>query len=53
MGIEDVTEKARELKRVVDEDDGIMEQELVRRGLVPVEREFLVPDDVREKLRMS
>ena len=53
VGIEDVTEKARELKRVVDEEEGIMEQELVRRGLVPAEREFPVPDDVKEKLRMS
>lgn len=53
VGIEDVTERARELKRVVEGEEGVTEEELVRRGLVPVEREFVVPDDVRERLSMS
>lgn len=53
VGIEDVTERARELKRVVEGEEGVTEEDLVGRGLVPVEREFVVPDDVREKLGMS
>ena len=52
VGIEDVTERARELKRVVEGED-VTEEELVGRGLIPVEREFPVPDDVRERLSMG
>ena len=52
VGIEDVTDRARELKRAVDEQD-VTEGDLASRGLVPVETEFMVPDDVRERLGMS
>lgn len=52
VGIEDVTERARELKRVVEGEE-VSEEDLVRRGLVPVEREFVVSDDVKERLGMS
>lgn len=52
VGIEDVTERARELKSVVEGGE-VTEGELVERGLVPVEREFPVPDDVRQRLCMG
>ncbi|KAM7216331.1 protein of unknown function (DUF4291) domain containing protein [Rhypophila decipiens] len=58
VGIEDVTDKARELKRVLDlEADRPWEwtelKELVRLGLVPVEREVQVPEDIRVLLGME
>ncbi|KAM7200616.1 protein of unknown function (DUF4291) domain containing protein [Rhypophila sp. PSN 637] len=58
VGIEDVTDKARELKRVLDlEADRPWEwtelKELVRMGLVPVEREVQVPEDIRVLLGMD
>ncbi|CAG9938010.1 unnamed protein product [Clonostachys rosea f. rosea IK726] len=51
-GIEDVTDKARELKRVLDEEPGISTEQLIASGLVPEERPFVVPRSVQEKLRM-
>lgn len=51
VGIEDVTERARELKRAVEED--VTNAELVEKGLVPVERVFPVPEDVMKRLRME
>jgi len=53
VGIEDVTEKARTLKRVLDEEDGVGVEELRERGLVPLERVFEVPEDVRKILKMD
>ncbi|SPO04009.1 uncharacterized protein DNG_06692 [Cephalotrichum gorgonifer] len=53
VGIEDVTARARELKRVLDEEEGVGDEELVKRGLLPVEREFALPDDLREQLKMN
>lgn len=55
VGIEDVTGKARELKRVLDSDTDkkITLEELVERGLVPVEREFEVPAEIRRALGMD
>ncbi|KAK4213288.1 hypothetical protein QBC37DRAFT_316541 [Rhypophila decipiens] len=58
VGIEDVTDKARELKRVLDlEADRPWEwtelEELVRLGLVPGEREVQVPEDIRVLLGMD
>jgi hypothetical protein len=53
VGIEDVTAKARELKRVLDEQPAIEDERLVEMGLVPVEREFVVPEDVRRILQMG
>ncbi|KAF2668439.1 ATP-dependent RNA helicase DHX8 [Microthyrium microscopicum] len=52
VGIEDVTAKARELKRVLDEDRNMATPELVERGLMPVEREYVVPDDLQDSLQM-
>lgn len=54
VGIEDVTERARELKRVVEEEEGgVTDGELLERGLVPVERPFPVPEDVMKRLGME
>jgi hypothetical protein len=52
VGIEDVTERAKELKKCVDEDPSVTLDELVRRGLMPTETEFVVPDDVQDLLEM-
>ncbi|KAK4465852.1 hypothetical protein QBC42DRAFT_260543 [Cladorrhinum samala] len=51
--IEDVTEMARELKRVLDARPDVTAEELVELGLVPVEEVFDIPESVREKLRMD
>ncbi|KAK4188748.1 hypothetical protein QBC35DRAFT_495478 [Podospora australis] len=55
VSIEDVTDKARMLKRVLDEDEGVTDAELIERGLVPEERVFEVPVGgvARERLRMD
>ncbi|QDS73314.1 hypothetical protein FKW77_006056 [Venturia effusa] len=45
VGIEDVTERARELRRVLDEEERIEREELVRRGLVLEERVYEVSED--------
>lgn len=55
--IEDVTEQARELKRVLDveeenESDAITDEELIDRGLLPKETEFVVPLALQEVLGM-
>ncbi|KAL8370024.1 hypothetical protein RB595_000402 [Gaeumannomyces hyphopodioides] len=51
-GIEDVTERARELKRTLDRDPGVSDQELVELGLVPVERPFEVSKELQDLLEM-
>ncbi|KAF5671802.1 hypothetical protein FHETE_4015 [Fusarium heterosporum] len=51
--IEDVTDKARELKRVIDEQPDITDEELLRMGLIYEERVFEVPDSVHIKLEMT
>lgn len=48
--IDDVTDKARELKRLLDEDQGITDEELTRLGLIPEERVFQIPEDVQQRL---
>ncbi|KAJ9668852.1 hypothetical protein H2201_001098 [Coniosporium apollinis] len=55
VGIEDVTDRARELKRVLDGDERkkVGVEELVKRGLVPLERVYEVPEDVRRVLGMD
>ena len=52
VGIEDVTDKARELKRVLDERGDVTQEELIELGLVPVERPFEVPEELQRGLRM-
>ncbi|KAI8718919.1 hypothetical protein NCS52_00672000 [Fusarium sp. LHS14.1] len=51
--IEDVTDKARELKRVIDERPDITEEELLELGLIFEERPFEVPESVRERLEIT
>lgn len=53
--IEDVTEKAREMKRILDEDSKkeIGVEELVGIGLMPVERVYDVPEILRGVLKMD
>jgi hypothetical protein len=53
--IEDVTERAREMKRVLDEDADrkVGRDKLVEMGLVPVEEVVDVPEDVRARLGMD
>ncbi|KAK2060251.1 hypothetical protein LY76DRAFT_419668 [Colletotrichum caudatum] len=53
VGIEDVTARARELKRVLEERPGVGDGELVDLGLLPAEKEFEVPKDVEELLDMN
>ncbi|WDK14539.1 hypothetical protein CGRA01v4_05820 [Colletotrichum graminicola] len=53
VGIEDVTARARELKRVLEERPGVGDGELIDLGLLPAEKEFEVPKDVEELLEMN
>ncbi|KAI0426957.1 ATP-dependent RNA helicase DHX8 [Xylaria sp. FL1042] len=48
LGIEDVTEKARALEQELRETPEVTDEELLRRGLMPPEREFPVPLEVRQ-----
>ncbi|KAK1464263.1 integral membrane protein [Colletotrichum melonis] len=50
VDIEDVTTRARELKRVLDERPDVGDDELVALGLISIEKEFPVPEDVRDIL---
>jgi hypothetical protein len=54
-GIEDVTERAREMKRVLDGDERkeVGVEELVARGFMPVERVYEVGEELRGVLRMD
>ncbi|KAM0427517.1 hypothetical protein ACHAPT_007477 [Fusarium lateritium] len=51
--IEDVTDKARELKRGIDERPDISEEELLQLGLIFEERPFDVPESVHTRLEMT
>ncbi len=52
LSIEDVTDRARELKRVLDEEPDVSDAELVKRGLVPTERPFEISEDLQKLLKM-
>ena len=52
-GIEDVTEMARGLKQRVDEGGGASVEELVGLGLVPEERVYELPEELRAVLKMD
>jgi len=52
VGIEDVTDKARELKRVLDERSDVSIDELIELGLVPVERPFEISEELQRGLGM-
>lgn len=52
--IEDVTDRARELKRVLDEEEGMLGiEDLLGRGLVPVERVFEIEEQLQQLLEMA
>ncbi|KAK5082702.1 hypothetical protein LTR05_006582 [Lithohypha guttulata] len=51
--IEDVTERARQLKKVLDENTVIDVEELVRAGLLPVERVYTLPEDIERILGIT
>ncbi|TEA16709.1 hypothetical protein C8034_v011853 [Colletotrichum sidae] len=51
--IEDVTERARGLKRVLDEQSDVTDEDSKDMGLIPCEREFAVPKDVKQILHMD
>ncbi|KAH7088136.1 hypothetical protein FB567DRAFT_331944 [Paraphoma chrysanthemicola] len=51
--IEDVTEKARQLKKLLDEDDKVDLGTLIERGLFPEEKEFEVEEDTKKILEMD
>ncbi|KAK4116158.1 hypothetical protein N656DRAFT_794492 [Canariomyces notabilis] len=53
VSIEDVTQRARDLKRVLDERPEVTEQELVEMGLVPVERPFEIPKGSEAAVRLG
>ena len=51
--IEDVTEKAKGLKRSVDELPGSTLEELMERGVMPREEIYELPANIREILKMD
>jgi hypothetical protein len=51
--IEDVTEMATKLKEAVDGERELDVGELVDKGLVPIERPYTIPQELREILRMD
>lgn len=53
VGIEDVTERAMTLKEVVENEKGVALEELVKRGLVPEERVYELPEELRKVLQMD
>lgn len=54
VGIGDVTERAREMKQVVDQEGEAVDwRMLVERGLVLEEREYVVDDELRKVLEMD
>lgn len=53
VSIEDVTDRARELKRILDERPDVTDEELGEMGLIPEETEVEVPAELRSRLGMS
>lgn len=52
VSIEDVTERARELKRAIEV--GVRnKEELMERGLMPLEREYVLEQPLRDILGMD
>lgn len=52
-GIEDVTDMARRLKQVLDEEAEVREGELIRRDLMPREKVYELDEGLRTILRMD
>ncbi|KAI1159047.1 ATP-dependent RNA helicase DHX8 [Nemania serpens] len=53
IGVEDVTERARQLEQELKDNQEVADDELVRKGLLPLEREFLVPMEIQQALRVD
>ncbi|KAK3688298.1 hypothetical protein B0T22DRAFT_459120 [Podospora appendiculata] len=53
VSIEDVTKKAQDLKKMVDERPEVTDEELAQLGLVPVERPFEIPENLQRALGMT
>ncbi|KAM0330159.1 hypothetical protein ACHAQA_004332 [Verticillium albo-atrum] len=53
VAIEDVTERARRLKEVLDQRPEVSDEELLEMGLIPEELVFELPNDVRQRLGME
>lgn len=53
VSIEDVTERAKHLKREVDTHPNVSREDLVAKGLLPLERSYKIPTDVQELLKMD
>lgn len=53
VSIEDVTERAKELKKALEEQPDISTDELVKRGLVPEEKPLDVPEEILSRLEMT
>lgn len=53
VSIEDVTERARELKKALEEQPDASTDELVKRGLVPEEKPLDVPEEILTRLEMT
>lgn len=53
VSIEDLTDRARELKRILDERPNVTDEELAELGLIPEETEVEVPVELRGRLGMS
>lgn len=51
--IEDVTERARELKRVLDTESDILEEELRKKALLPIENLYNLPQEVAKILGIT
>jgi len=52
VGIEDVTEEARKLKRLLDERPDVTDEEMVELGLVPLEGPYELPEELQRALGM-
>ncbi|KAI9723661.1 MAG: hypothetical protein M1812_000961 [Candelaria pacifica] len=50
--IEDVTEKARSMRSMLDSDTDVTSEELIFRGLLPREREYAIPTELAQHLGM-
>ncbi|KAF9956766.1 hypothetical protein BGZ70_009771 [Mortierella alpina] len=50
--IEDVTDKARKLKQILDDRPDVTDEELIQLGLIPIEKPFELPERLQASLRM-
>lgn len=53
LSIEDVTEQAKGLKRLIDQLSGSNLEELMEKGVMPREAIYQLPADIREILKMD